>query len=287
MKTILIATDFSNASGNASLYGVELAKAINANIILFNAYKVPPPAPALNVTISRYDIKMQTDKRLLEEAGFLDPTRTTIEIICDEGVAEEAIIDIANEKKADIIITGMKGSGKNFKKIFGSTAISLVKKSNIPVLVIPEEAKFSIPKIILYASDVILDSNIKNIDQIKSVTDIFDSKLYVVRVVKDEYSEIFERLNTPDKLREELKILDTSFQYPVDTDLRHALNEFINKHHVDILVMLPHKHEWMERLFRKSETKDMIFHTHVPVLILPEKHLEKSYSLKNKKGGKI
>ena len=273
MKTILIATDFSNASRNASLYGVELAKALDAKIILFNAYEVPKPAPGLGVSVSRYDIMMQTDKRLLEESDFLDPKREIIEIICDEGVPEDAIINIANEKKVDFIIAGMKGSGKNLKKIFGSTATSLIKRSDIPVIIVPEEAKFSIPKKILYASDSMSDTNIEHVDQIKPITETFESKLYVVRVVKDEYAEIFERLNTPGKLREELKKLDASFEYPVDTDIRHALNEFIKKHHADMLVMMPHKHDWLERLFKKSETKDMIFHAHIPILVIPETHL--------------
>jgi hypothetical protein len=48
MKAILIATDFSTASRNESLYGLKLAKALQAKIILFNAYNVPLPAPALN-----------------------------------------------------------------------------------------------------------------------------------------------------------------------------------------------------------------------------------------------
>ena len=272
MKTILIATDFSNASRNASLYGVELAKALDAKIILFNAYEVPQPAPGLGVSVSRYDIMMQTDKRLLEESDFLDPKREIIEILCDEGAPEDAIINIAKEKNVDFIIAGMKGSGKTLKKIFGSTATSLIKRSDIPVIIVPEEAKFSIPKKILYASDSMSDTNIEHVDQIKPITETFESKLYVVRVVKDEYAEIFERLNTPGKLREELKKLDASFEYPIDTDIRHALNEFIKKHQADMLVMLPHKHDWMERLFKKSETKDMIFHAHIPILVIPEKH---------------
>ena len=70
MKTILIATDFSTASHNASMYGVEFAKAINAKIILFNAYIIPKPAPSINVSISRYDIMMQIDQLLLNEADI-------------------------------------------------------------------------------------------------------------------------------------------------------------------------------------------------------------------------
>jgi len=33
---------------------------------------------------------------------------------------------------------------------------------------------------------------------------------------------------------------------------------------------MPHKHDWLERLVKKSETKEMIFHLHKPILILPE-----------------
>lgn len=284
MKAILIATDFSTASRNASLYGLKLAKALHAKIILFNAYNVPLPAPALNVSISRYDIMMQTDKRLLDEADFLDRGREIIEIVCDEGAPEDAVVNIANEKQVDFIVVGMKGSGKNLKKIFGSTATHLIKRSNIPVIIVPEEAKFSIPKIILYATDTILDTNLEHLNQIKSITDTFESKLFVVTVVQDQYSEIFERLPTPGSLNAELKKAGVSFQYPVDTDVSHALNNFIRAHHVDILVMMPHKHEWLEHFFRKSETKDMIFHTHIPILVMPETNISENYSLRKRSG---
>ena len=93
----------------------------------------------------------------------------------------------------------------------------------------------------------------------------------------------FEVLHTPQTLRKAVEGSGATFEYPLDIDITHALNSFIEKHDADMLVMMPHRHEWLERIFRKSETKDMIFHTHVPVLILPERILEESHSLKNKK----
>lgn len=50
MKTILIATDFSEASRNASFYGVELPKEINARIILFEAFTIPKPISPLELS---------------------------------------------------------------------------------------------------------------------------------------------------------------------------------------------------------------------------------------------
>src|ERR1700687_1450227 len=118
MKTVLIATDFSTASRNAEVYGVEFARAINAKIILFNAYMISKPVPAVNLIKKKgIDIMMQTDKLLLDEANIFDPRLTSMEIQCDEGLAADAVINIANEKKVDFIIAGMKGSGKTFRKI--------------------------------------------------------------------------------------------------------------------------------------------------------------------------
>ena len=277
MKTILIATDFSNASRNASVYGVEFAKAINAKVILFNAYMVPNPAPAINVSISRYDVMMQTDKRLLDEADLLDPKRATIEILCDEGLSADVIVNIANEKKVDFIIVGMKGSGEKLKKIFGSTATALAKESNIPLIVVPEKAKFEKLDIMVFANDArYLDKGIPK--YVTEITHLFKSKLYVVRVIKNK--GIF-KVNTPHLLKQTDAV--TTFEYSVDADISYALNTFIEMNKADMLVMMPHKHIWLKRLFIKSETRDMIFHTHVPLLIIPQKNLGNGYSRNNKK----
>jgi|SRR6185437_14504289 nucleotide-binding universal stress UspA family protein len=276
MKTILIATDFSPASRNASVYGVEFAKAIKAKIILFNAFTVPNPPPSINVSVSRYDIMMQTDKLLLDEANLLDPGRKLIEILCDDGSPTDAIINIANEKKVDFIIVGMKGAGKSLKKIFGSTATALAKNTSIPLIIVPEKAKFKKLDIMVFANDAaVLDKGIPKF--ITEITQVFKSKLYVVRIIKDK--KVF-KINTPHLLQQTDAV--TTFEYSVDADISYALNTFIEMNKADMLVMIPHKHLWLKRLFTKSETKDMIFHTHVPLLVLSKNILSNSYSRDSK-----
>jgi len=276
MKTILIATDFSPASRNASVYGVEFAKAIKAKIILFNAFTVPNPPPSINVSVSRYDIMMQTDRLLLDEANLLDPGRKLIEILCDDGSPTDAIINIANEKKVDFIIVGMKGAGKSLKKIFGSTATALAKNTSIPLIIVPEKAKFKKLDIMVFANDAaVLDKGIPKF--ITEITQVFKSKLYVVRIIKDK--KVF-KINTPHLLQQADAV--TTFEYSVDADISYALNTFIEMNKADMLVMIPHKHLWLKRLFTKSETKDMIFHTHVPLLVLSKNILSNSYSRDSK-----
>lgn len=277
MKTILIATDFSKASHNAFVYGVEFAKAINAKIILFNAYPSAKQAASINTSISGYDIMVQTEERLLDEADMMDPKRTIVEVLCDEGKPADTIIKIAHEKQVDFIITGMKGSGKNFRKIFGSTATGLAKKSNIALIIVPEKAKLKNLEVMIFADDAPpLEGHIP--EYISGITQLFKSKLYIVKVIRNE--KIFE-LNTARILKESKDV--TTFEYATDTDISYALDSFIEMHKADMLIMIPRKHVWLKHMFIKSETKDMIFHTHVPLLIVPEKMLAETLSVFKKK----
>lgn len=273
MKTVLIATDFSPASRNASLYGMAFAKAIGARIYLFNSYKVPSPAPGLNTSISRYDIMMQTDKRLLGEADAIDAGRKEIEIICDEGTSSEAIIKTAKEKSVNYIIVGMKGSGKNVKKIFGSTATALAANCSIPVIIVPEEAKYYTPKIIVYASDsIVADSTVPvAVEEIRSY---FGSKVFVVKVAKEKPGQ------TSKEEDERESLPDSSFELITGGNVRQGLNDFIIRRSADMLAMTPHKHDMIETLFKRSETKEMIFHAKIPLLILPESTPGIHHSLK-------
>jgi nucleotide-binding universal stress UspA family protein len=128
MKTILIATDFSPAARNASLYGIELANATNAKIILFNAFKVgASPLSELKKNKLRYEALMQSDKQLLDEANFLDPKHEIMDVICDEGGAYRSIMDVANEKKVDCIVVGRKGMAAPLKTCLGVRPLPLQK----------------------------------------------------------------------------------------------------------------------------------------------------------------
>ena len=269
MKTILIATDFSLASRNASIYGVQLAKAIGANIILFHAYKPPTPASGLGVSVSRYAVMMQTNKRLLEEAQLLDPGGNMVDILGDEGSTGQAILNLAEEKKVEYIISGMKGSGKSLKKLVGSTATLLAKKTTIPLIIVPEDAKFTIPGVLVFATDA-LEKAQGIPEELIQFARYFNFKLYIVKVFKSKNEEWFEVAGNMGTPKKPVQIVDTAYQFPLDKDIQHALSEFNKTHNADILVMIPHKHEWLERLYRTSNTAEMILHTKIPLLILPE-----------------
>ena len=272
MKTILVATDFSAASRSALLYGAALAKALNAKIVLFSAYQmVPGPITDSLTIVSRAEMKELTQRQLDMEilASDLEDT-ISIQTRCDENMPVDGILKAAEEEQADLIVAGMKSSNKGLRKIIGSSATTLARKTIVPLVVVPEGLKYTQPLTIALASDLAPETDMQTIEMLRQIGSGFQSKLYIVRVVKDRSHLVYEILNGPARLSKVTRSLDPEYEYPERKSIPDALDEVINIHHIDMLAMVPHKHSLLERLFIKSNTRSMIFKTHIPLLILPE-----------------
>lgn len=270
MEAILIATDFSNAAKNATRYGFNLAKLIQAKVILFFAYQMPATHPDSFGYYTPDYIEQAGLKQLADEAEALDPRRTVaLETQCRRGPVADAILNVAQENNVSTIVIGMKGHGKEIRKYFGSTVTHLSKQSTIPLIVIPEEAAFSEPKKIAFGSDIDYDTSLKILVPLRRIAKSFNAKLYIVRVIKKFMNEEMERHLLHTKVNWFLSDLLPEYVFPENENVGKALNDFVKEYSVDMLAVVPHKHDFIDKLFNRSVTKDMIFHTHVPLLVLP------------------
>lgn len=277
MKNIFIVTDFSEASQNAGRYGVELAKYFRANVFLFHAYQAPVLVPESYVLYTTEDVGASAKELLKKEEAMINPGNlVNFEICCDEGIASNAIISEATKRKADVIVCGMKGMAKTFRKIFGSTTTTLTSKSSIPLIVVPDNAGFIPPKNIALASDMDPETSPATVELLKVLGDKFASKLSIVWVVEDGTDVGYEMRFQQAGFINQLKSLDPVFEFPSGNNITKALDAFVKNHTTDMLVMIPHKHDMLERFFTESITRKMIFHTHIPLLVLPQKKYEET-----------
>lgn len=282
MKTILIATDFSTAARNATIYGFELAKQMQAKVILFTAYQTQPTLPDTSLQMTVMELQRNSYKKLLDEAETIDPQRRVLlETECLNGPVNSSILAAALVNKASYIVVGMKERGKEMRKYFRSTVTDLCKISRVPLIVVPADAVFAIPKTIALASDITDDTDVHILKTLQKITATFNSKLYVVRVIKRSMDEAAERMETPERSIWFLTSLHPSFGFSKAENVAKAMNTFVKQHGVDMVAVIPHEHTLFERIFTKSVTKDLVFHTHVPLLILPFKIAGKTSSVKD------
>ncbi|MEJ7682491.1 MAG: universal stress protein [Segetibacter sp.] len=117
MKTILIATDFSHAGRNATQYGFEFAKTIEAKVILFNAFQFPSAHPESLVYYPVDELEKFSYRQLAIEAETIDPScKVAYETQSSLGPVMDSILAVANENNVSFIIAGMKGHGKEIRK---------------------------------------------------------------------------------------------------------------------------------------------------------------------------
>jgi nucleotide-binding universal stress UspA family protein len=277
MKNILIATDFSDAANNAALFGVDLAYYLNVNVILLSVCQpVNMPVSEVPVIITLEEIQTQVERQLADEARILSARNNTPVIIsCKTGTVSQAIIEAVSEHQAGMVITGMKKEGKLMRRIVGSTVTELIRKIQVPMIIVPEEARFSYLYRIALAieSDLAPDADKHILDALREIGERFHSKLYLLKVARNKFEEAYEVLNKPFQLTRIMRTLDPVFECVEGKDISQALTNFINAYQIDLLAMLPHKHPLFERLFVKSNTRAIALDTKVPLLILPEKRI--------------
>ena len=156
MKKIIVLIDFSDASQNAGSYAASLAREFGAAVTLLN---VTPPSVIVHdsmfasVMITQAEILQQNQEQMNQEVSDLSKLYgQEIRGIAMEGFLSDSISDMVLKDKIDLVVMGMKGRGKS-NSVFGSSTTTLIRKSDFPILVIPEEATYTSIERITYASD--------------------------------------------------------------------------------------------------------------------------------------
>ncbi|MES2590745.1 MAG: universal stress protein [Bacteroidota bacterium] len=282
MKKILIPTDFSPAARNAALYAVELAKSMQCELLLYHAYVIQV-APATEVpwviVPDLTDIENDKKMRMEKEIAFLSVQNNTVKItsLITVGVPVDEILNLEKAEKVSYIVMGMKKSGALREFIVGSVATQVIRKSEVPVIVVPEDYSFKKIIKIAFASDYNIETDTSILQPLKDFSEYFNSQLLILNVTeKKEENLQFEKAAVEIKMDHYFEEVEHTFHFSEDSDLMHGLNEFIKQHQIDMVVTVSHQHNLLERIFRKNNNKKIAFHTPIPLLTIPDTHKKMS-----------
>jgi nucleotide-binding universal stress UspA family protein len=272
MKTILIPTDFSDASKDAVEYGVYLSKQTNAKLILLHVYHIPVVTSDAPVILPNYDdLEKDCTASLKEfESGLREQLHYTnsIECICRPGFLVDEMTDIVEEKKIDLIIMGITGGGQLSELLVGSNSITVVKNTSCPTIILPMGSKYKPVKTMVFACDMEKMEDIQALNQIKTFVELFDCKLMILNVLQPSEKPNFDKAVAGVKLSTIFEKINYSMHFLEGADLVDSINKFIDDNNADMLIMLPKKHNFFSTIFRESNTKKMAFHSHIPLLAI-------------------
>lgn len=270
MKNILIATDFSPIALNAVHYGNKLAQDISANIILLNTYQIPISYTEVPlVTISLDEIKKISEdglKELQENLEKIGNKKNNISYISRLGDIADVIEEIKKEEDIDIIITGTKGVSGIERFMVGSNTMRIIEKTKGPLITVPPGVKYRKIEKIAVATDLHNVTETTDAKKIKYFVELFGAQLYVLNVDHNRREFNSETPEQTIKLDELLYPIKANYSFVDNERLEMGINNFIDEQNIDLLIMLPRIHKLIEKILERSNTREMIKHTHIPIL---------------------
>lgn len=275
MKTIIIPTDFSPTATNAMHYGIDMAKSIQASIILLHVYQVPvsyTDTPIVLVSVE--ELKKEAEQKLEKlhkEVEHLTSGSIKIYTEARLGNIADEIENLCEKVKPFAVVMGSKGSTGIEKILFGSTTLTAIRHLTWPVICVPPGKAFGNGiKKIGFACDFRNIVEITPADAIKTFVKEFGAELHVMNV--DYHNKQFKP-ETPEQsalLHTMLEEVNPLYDFIEHKDIEDGLNEFAEKNNLDLLITIPKKHKLLDGLFKPSSTKQLVVQSHIPVMCIHE-----------------
>lgn len=272
INKILVPTDFSEVANNALNYALLLAKKINAEVSILYIKNIPLvdnsyPNAIYETYISEIDeyTTKNFDKlksKLLTESGVKYTIQSSFGFINDE------IQEYVANNEIDLIILGTTGTSGLEEILIGSNAASVVAKSIVPVLVIPPGAQFNEIKQIVYSSDF-NEPEFPSLSRLAYFADLYEAEISILHVESenDKYFDIENNFFVKNK--DQIALNNWKVISVEEKDgVMESINLFINEKQADLLVMAKHNRNFFDRIFHRSLSKQMAYHTKIPLLVL-------------------
>lgn len=270
MKTILVTTDFSEASVNASLYGTLLAKDLHANIMLLHV-RIP------EASFNQSSVIVEAVSEMASAENQLDAMRSRmhnhgggeVEIVTElrTGAFFTEMYHLCEEIHPYIVIIGSQGSSDTERFLLGSNSVHAMKNLPFPLLTIPSGCEYSLIKKIALASDFENAVTIP-MDMIKKFRTDFNASLDVVHVGKNKVDPgvVFKS----SVMQQQLKASNTKYHFLSRENTEAGIMEFAVENQVDILIVVPKQYGFFDQFFHRSMSKQLVLHSKVPVMVLQE-----------------
>ncbi len=267
MKHFVVPLDFSKSSLQALNYAVNLAAVMNAGVTMVHVYH-PMPVSVDGVTVIDPDIQLSSKSRFEKLVEELEQTYLEFQVELNHeyllGFTVEQILDFAEKSEAYMIIMGSTGSSL-IKDWFGSISIEIMKKSDIPVLIVPPDTQFRLIEKIVYADDF-SNNHDKGLTYIQDFLSDFLANLYCLHISTNEETESsWVDLSAMRERFIGVKIEEVDLK---DKTVVHGLVSFCENCDADIIIIPSYKKGFVYGLFNKSVTREMSQKSALPMLII-------------------
>ncbi len=179
----------------------------------------------------------------------------------------DAINQIIIREHIDLIIMGTKGATGLTKTLFGSNTVRVIQRCTAPVLVIPDNCKYTnLNKIVFTTNNLPLLSH-NELEPLKEFIDNYNAKLKILHVADEHH---LAQNQTTNKVFFETHFVNAMHDF-VDSnsqDIFHAIQDYLKNNDIKLLAMMSKKHSFIERLFTEHLVETLAFQIDIPFLVM-------------------
>jgi len=283
MKQILVPIDYSPCADNAVHYAIQIAKKIKASVHLCHSFIAPeliPMAAPVVWPIEAYDhLKADADEalkiykeKIIREKELNKSYLPTLTYSSEMGSVREMVATIVTAQKIDLVVMGTSGAGHIERFFLGSNSRIVVEQCNVPVLLVPKEASYTVINKIAIATDL-SESDLNAIQTVARLFCLFNPEILLTHIsgeladFQDQTTKANRFLN---RVSCNINYAKIYYRHLTETDVDKGLKWIIEHGQIDILTMI-HRHPgFFTRLLSGSHTHKMAKMATLPLLVLPE-----------------
>jgi nucleotide-binding universal stress UspA family protein len=278
MKKILIPTDLSSNASNAISYAFQLFRNSNVQfyILHVNHPIIDMPTSSIEFMSPTTYPDLVSQKKMVEKQIFKvieklnsKDDNFNFEIENEIGFAGDVIVSKAQELNCDLIIMGTKGATGLSQFFIGSVTASVMRKSAVSVLAIPENFTFEKLEKIVFTTDYEGISNKKTLQPLFELARMFDAKVMMFHAIeaKEPIAAYIEELQVWKAEKNFHQVRHTNSIASCE-NIPDGILDFAGENEADLIAIIPHTYNFFENLLHKSVSKQIAFESKTPILAL-------------------
>ncbi len=268
MKKILFATDFSQSCENARNYLMNFVAGTDTKVDMIHIFSIP----VSTITGTEHtdigpviEAQKKNLKQLLVHELSAFPVENQGDVHLIYGIFPSSdIADKADEVEADLIVTALRQKYSLLDRMIGTVTANTMSKANVPVLAIPNQAKFEGIISILFptkfeSTSEISESEKASIQWLQKIEEYHKNpKIHLVHIAKDEGMNV-SFLNSP--------IENVKFTISHAPSVGAGVQQFVQNEEPDIIAFFKSNRRLWERLYSSSLTRKLLFKSRIPILV--------------------
>lgn len=277
IRTIVVPTDFSDHAVSAGAYAMWLADNHQASVVFLHV--VQPETGDLDVPVisaKRTKDRIEAAREVLKAFGGAVDTKirsmyqprksieTSAEVIVGAPGSE---IPKVLARQADLCVIGTRGEHNRLDHLFGSVTTTVLKRSDVPVFVVPSDIDHLSISNAGYATELELTDGML-LWRMARLLKPFHPQIAIVHVNDSERSEHETSLEELKTFSESAISLSTSTFELKGDDIGDLLNAFSKRHKLDLLALRAQRRSWFESLWHPSIRRKLALEAEVPLLLL-------------------